>query len=176
MKFKCDRSGRCCKSLHKNSVVLHGKDIIRLYRGLGRVDIFKLLKKVPVNLIDVYVKFDDDEGIISLEKKDGTCVFYDDKCTIYEYRPDICRNYPFNYQVHEIEQDGKTFNLFRLFSYVECEGVGVGDEVDVEDLHRRFEEHYKTCLSWIDFVDKWNKRENRRFEDFLTALTNSLNT
>ncbi len=72
--FRCRGCGFCCQL----DVVLSNRDVSRLknagYDGFTRVD----------------------KGELILNKKGTHCMFYESgMCSVYEYRPDICRRFPF---------------------------------------------------------------------------------
>lgn len=73
--FKCENCGVCCSEAISE---ITGSDI-RRWEEEGRKDIFK------------YVN-----GFKFIEK-DGKCPFHNkNRCTIYETRPMVCRNFPIN--------------------------------------------------------------------------------
>ena len=73
-KFRCRQCGTCCRF---KTVPVTADDIRRL-ESAGYTD-FVLTKPE-----------------LSLRRVNGRCVFVkDDKCTVYEHRPNVCREYPF---------------------------------------------------------------------------------
>jgi Fe-S-cluster containining protein len=85
--FKCDKCGKCCLTY---TVKLSGSDIKKIEK-IG-------LKKQDFAEEDNFdVKF----GKYALKRVNDQCIFLEKKgkkysCKIYENRPAICRNYPFN--------------------------------------------------------------------------------
>ncbi len=74
-RFKCMMCGTCCRFKH---IQLTSEDIIRL-EAAGKKDFFK-----------------NQNGEKSLKRVRGRCVFVkDDKCTVHEIRPTVCRSFPF---------------------------------------------------------------------------------
>jgi Fe-S-cluster containining protein len=74
-KFECVCCGNCCRF---RVTPLKRKDVERLekagYTGFHR-----------------HVK-----GELSMRRVNGRCIFLrDDKCTVYEHRPQVCRDFPF---------------------------------------------------------------------------------
>ncbi len=103
--FSCARCGWCCRnnfnikitediSRPSNAISIFPDDIRRIIKGTG-------LQWDDVAQPDIYSCLSDGENIWAvgwiLRRNDaGDCVFYRDKtCAIYEWRPMICRCYPF---------------------------------------------------------------------------------
>ena len=85
--FKCTKCGECCKPITKVSE----KDIARIEKaGYKREDFLD---------VDPFRKESGAKDV--LKRKNGYCTFLKDNkdktfdCTIYEHRPDVCRDYPF---------------------------------------------------------------------------------
>lgn len=70
--FRCKRCGFCCQL----DVRLSEKDIKRL-EDSGQKGFYE--HRV---------------GSVFLKRKNGSCIFYDDGCMVYDARPDICRDFP----------------------------------------------------------------------------------
>ncbi len=119
--FFCARCGWCCRENFSiritedilrpsNAISVFPDDIRRIMKGTG-------LKWDEVAQPDIYSCLSDGDKIWVigwlLRRNDaGDCVFYrDGACTIYEYRPMICRCYPF-------------FMGERGVEVMHCEGLG----------------------------------------------------
>ncbi|MFC2154655.1 YkgJ family cysteine cluster protein [Candidatus Altiarchaeota archaeon] len=73
--FECLMCGNCCRF---RTIDMSSKDVERI-EAAGKKDF--------------YEKF---EGAFRLKRKNGRCVFVeDDKCTIHEIKPKVCREFPF---------------------------------------------------------------------------------
>jgi len=83
-KIECTSCGRCCKGLKPT---LSEKDQLRLAKSLG----------ITVEqLKDQYLEYDNDKDEPGWQIKDAPCPFLkDNKCAVYESRPDDCRGYPY---------------------------------------------------------------------------------
>lgn len=105
----CKGCSDCCKGMG-NTVQLDPLDIHRMSVGLSK-DFEELVntKKVELTVVDSIVL-----PSLSMSQKEDACVFLNEqgRCSIYEYRPGICRLFPlgryyengeFSYflQVHE---------------------------------------------------------------------------
>ncbi len=103
--FSCARCGWCCRNNFEiritedilrpsNAISIFPDDIRRITRGTG-------LQWDDVAQPDIYSCLSDGENLWAigwiLRRDDGgDCIFYRDKaCAIYEWRPMICRCYPF---------------------------------------------------------------------------------
>ena len=102
--FSCARCGWCCRenfniriteeiSRPSNAISIFPDDIRRIIKSTGK-------QWDEVAQPDTYSCLSDGEGIWAigwiLRRNNGNCVFYrDGECSIYEWRPAICRCYPF---------------------------------------------------------------------------------
>jgi Fe-S-cluster containining protein len=119
--FSCARCGWCCRENFyirisqdilrpSNAISIFPADIRRVMKGIG-------LKWDEVAQLDIYSCLSDGDKIYAigwlLRRNDaGECVFYmNGACTIYEFRPMICRCYPF-------------FIGERGVEVMHCEGLG----------------------------------------------------
>jgi len=72
--FRCTLCGNCCRF---RTTPLTGEDVRRL-EGAG------------------YKDFAEASGEPRMRRTNGKCVFLkDDKCTVHDNRPDVCRDFPF---------------------------------------------------------------------------------
>lgn len=72
-KFKCQMCGNCCGF---RVIPLTKEDVKRLEDG-------------------GYRDFTSHRGEPCLKRVRGKCVFYKDRCSVYEFRPKVCREFPF---------------------------------------------------------------------------------
>lgn len=95
--IECTSCGRCCKNLKPT---LSEGDQQRLADSLGiTVDQLK----------DKYLVYDNDEYEPGWQIKAAPCPFLkDNKCTVYESRPDDCRGYPY---LHEADFSSRTIGM-----------------------------------------------------------------
>lgn len=72
--------------------------------------------------------------------KDGSCpARIDGKCSIYAYRPTLCRAFPFY------------FDMFTGLCAVSCEGFSDDRRVDLKDCAPAFEAARKMYVFWTEF-------------------------
>ena len=87
----CTVCANCCRVA---TVEVSDRDIDRLA---------KFLKIKRQKFIDEYTVVNEEEGTTDLRRTDKGCVFLSgNDCTIYEERPDICRNFP-----HVVRGEGR---------------------------------------------------------------------
>ena len=87
----CTVCANCCRVA---TVEVSGRDIDRLAKALG-------IKRQK--FIDEYTVKNEEEGTVDLRRTESGCVFLDgNDCTIYDDRPDICRNFP-----HVVRGEGR---------------------------------------------------------------------
>ena len=87
----CTVCANCCRVA---TVEVSDRDIDRLAR---------FLKIKRQKFIDEYTVVNEEEGTIDLRRTATGCVFLSgNECTIYEERPDICRNFP-----HVVRGEGR---------------------------------------------------------------------
>lgn len=93
----CTRCGRCCEKLKP---MCFEQDHQRLADGLS----------ITVEqLTELYLEYDTSEDEPGWRIKNSPCPFLQDKkCTVYEHRPDNCRQYPY---LHEPEFTGRTWGM-----------------------------------------------------------------
>jgi len=99
--FKCDLCAMCCTRKFNDHVFLLNADANKMMNNYP-----EMLEPAPYyELCDQHGHFYV-SGYALKVQSDGSCVFLkDDRCTIYEKRPDICRIYP--YMLHrEADEDG----------------------------------------------------------------------
>ena len=119
MGFECMRCGECCRS-HQgdNSVIVFPDEVLRIMdaNNLSWHDVCKPSAPQFIDSINTLHSFE-----WELKRHDnGSCTFLneDNTCSVYFWRPWICRTYPFYLHF----ENGQTPRL----NISECEGVGMG--------------------------------------------------
>jgi len=119
--FSCQHCGWCCRENFKiritrdisrpsNAISVFPDDKRRIVKGTG-------MKWDDVAQPDTYSCLSDGDNLLAIgwilrRNEEGNCIFYrSGACTIYEWRPIICRCYPFF-------MGGKCVDIMR------CEGLG----------------------------------------------------
>lgn len=94
---KCIGGGNCCNiglvipllECHNIAKNIRKQYWVK-YEGLGQEEADRWYNKIVFNLKD---RLEDPDWSIDNESSDRKCVFYKGGCTIYEFRPFICRAY-----------------------------------------------------------------------------------
>ena len=118
IRFECQGSGKCCLSRGEYGYVyLSREDQLRMSRHL------KLTKKA---FIETYCN--EVDGHVHLKNPDQSCGFLkDNRCTVYEGRPNQCRTWPFWPE----NMKTKTWNE-DLIPF--CPGIGKGRLYSKEEI------------------------------------------
>lgn len=135
IRFECQKCSRCCRHTEVRSrrILLSDLDISRIETNLSlKRDNFAepIQNSYPFRFL--------------MKMIDGKCIFLDEDktCKIYEFRPLICRCFPF-----WIEKKG---NLFEFKASSDCPGLGKGNALE--------EEFFRSLLSQA--VEVYHKRQN----------------
>jgi len=123
IQFKCVKCGICCGDTRERT-----RHILLLNDEANDI---ALATSQPIS--DFASKIEDKSPYRYELKKtieNGKCVFLNqNRCTIYSFRPLICRFYPFGLKTTEKEQ--------RTFYYTkECPGIGKGKPMEEEDFRK----------------------------------------
>ena len=130
--FSCRMCGQCCSLISENSnlVLVSAPEIRRIMDGTG-LSWGEIAEPYPETLRG----YNGEEYTFAwcLKRTEKKCRFLneDSRCSIYEYRPQICRTYPFM-----LDESG-----FLIF---ECPGIG--DTVSEEAAGRIAEELIERAL------------------------------
>lgn len=94
---QCTLCGQCCRELRPT---LSDTDKHRLAQGLG----------VPVEqLRRQFLEYTHEDGESQWQIKSIPCMFFkDNKCTVYAFRPQDCRDYPY---LHEPDFNSRTWGM-----------------------------------------------------------------
>ncbi|MBS7250480.1 MAG: YkgJ family cysteine cluster protein [Candidatus Freyarchaeota archaeon] len=112
IRFQCQKCSRCCRHTEKapRRILLSVLDLLRIEKNLG------------LNRENFAENIQGPHPFTFLMKMvNGKCIFLDENntCKIYEFRPLICRCYPF-----WIEKQG---NKFEFKASSDCPGIGRGN-------------------------------------------------
>ncbi len=78
----CTRCANCCKT---SDVSVTAEDIARIAGHLGMT---------VEDFIATHLKTDEEKGAYTVRRKPCSFLGEDDRCTIYDVRPTVCRQYP----------------------------------------------------------------------------------
>lgn len=138
IRFTCQKCGKCCGA----EVIVSYADVYRLSEDEKiREEILKKHQPRQVKGNFVYST----NSLMGLKEKYPCCFLKDNKCSIYELRPQICRIYPFlvlpdtvkpkrPYKIIATREtrEGSIFHLAIIG--LNCPGLGIGEEVDFDKL------------------------------------------
>ncbi|MHA1993331.1 MAG: YkgJ family cysteine cluster protein [Candidatus Hodarchaeales archaeon] len=165
VRFKCQQSGHCCCD-PKIIVTTTFLDMYNLYQALEN-DFDYLLKKISfyriesdVNLVSrkklVLSSIQTSEGEIipSLRKvKASNCVFYTKpNCSIYQYRPQACKNYPITY----LDSKSKNQIIWAKNSQKTCPGIGKGKPLSLNRLIQEKKTTLEVIKTHNDLIHELN--------------------
>nr|MDO8135105.1 YkgJ family cysteine cluster protein [Candidatus Njordarchaeum guaymaensis] len=131
--------GECCR---RYAIPVTSSDIDRIIRFTGLSPMRFLTLMEPDNsVIQTYKDFpkirlkDGDNFVLVLSPKNYGCMFLkDNKCSIHEARPLVCKPFPFEYS---IEKGGEVEFSINIEARTFCKGLGKGSSnFDFTDLGR----------------------------------------
>lgn len=120
MKFKCQRSGKCCTAPEGMFVFLTKADIYRIEDATG-------LNPWEISTLKSFdsTRFSDMPGtyyVLNMEES-GRCLFLKEgSCSINDAKPTQCRTWPF---WPELVREPKRMKVASDF----CDGIGKGEEI-----------------------------------------------
>jgi Fe-S-cluster containining protein len=126
LRFECSRCGICCGDTKEKirHILLVGSEVMEISEKTG----------CPANVFCVPIK-----GMLPYvfemrKQQDCKCTFLkDNQCAIYEFRPLICRFYPFELKFSE-EQ-----NRYQFKATLECPALNLGKKcLEESDFKRLF--------------------------------------
>ncbi|MEM1645200.1 MAG: YkgJ family cysteine cluster protein [Ignisphaera sp.] len=175
VKFRCLCDGQCCK---RYWIPVTHLDLLRLqiYGNIKVDENIVELKDSEQYELDIYppIKINNKEYYLGLAlKEDGSCIFLrsDGKCAVHEFKPLVCRFYPF---VYWFKENGEIDIDLNEKAIGECLGLILdGEPIDrsiVESLKRIARIRREELKLWSDIINEWNKyygNESRNLKLFL---------
>jgi Fe-S-cluster containining protein len=165
--FSCNQCGECCRGM---DVPLTHYDIYRIMQSETKLslDTFISLKPSVKNDLDaVFLYGFYNTLFLSNQLKDNSCIFLENSiCTIYQYRPNSCRTWPFS---------TNSLNHLQIDQIAE-------QLVNVSCDKKRFKNHNETrkniengineVIEYRKLVREWNQKEEQdsELEDFVEFI------
>lgn len=153
LRFRCTGCGNCCR---ETVVLLTDADVKRISEGTGKLpnEFVRFFGKDAVEMGQrhpLWVQFDSGRAVMGLKWRTGHCVFLDDdnRCGIYEHRPVVCREHPFNVTL----SDTGAVERISLSRVVECPHDWDG----------------RNSLREIRTVVRWNERQSDVYSERVKA-------
>ncbi|MEM2907171.1 MAG: YkgJ family cysteine cluster protein [Candidatus Odinarchaeota archaeon] len=147
IRFTCQKCGKCCGA----EVIVSYADVYRLMED-EKIRETMLKEHQPRHAKGNIVY--STNSLMGLKEKYPCCFLKDSKCSIYELRPQICRIFPFiilpeavkptrPYKIIATRKtpEGTVLNLAIIG--LNCPGVGVGEEIDLDKLFEIGVEEYE---------------------------------
>jgi len=165
LKFECKKCGLCCRE--KNFIItLTHLDVLRIYYQLKLSSINELLEVVAFFEVDINNKellkriiyppilLNGKYYILGLNKnKDNSCVYLkDNKCKIYNVRPNICKIFPFTFNI----ESNKLKIQINLIAKEKCQGLNKGQLVDLKYLKRLWKQIMDEKAEYNKLIELWN--------------------
>ena len=127
--FSCRLCGDCCRD---RAIMLYEEDVRRL-ESSGFSGFYENASELEIYLTGAPYRM--------RLREDGSCIFLggDNRCSVYELRPDTCRRYPFIV--------GEGFILVSL----SCPGIDWGSEGDPEGFRGPSERIAKALARFLRF-------------------------
>ncbi|MHA1231596.1 MAG: YkgJ family cysteine cluster protein [Candidatus Helarchaeota archaeon] len=164
-RFECQKCGLCCRN--KNLIVtLTHRDLLSIYYGLKMKNVKDLLKIVAFYQVDVnnkelmerliypvfYLK--ENYMLLGLFKINQTdCIYLkDNKCSIYELRPQICRIFPFTF----VEKSNHLKLQVNSIASEICIGLNKGNIVDMKSLRNLWKKIIEEKEEYEKLISIWN--------------------
>lgn len=165
--FKCTECGKCCNHI---DILLSPYDVYKLARWLNKT----VLQLIDEEVISIHRGNSSNMPMAMLKQAEsGPCEFLkDNKCSIHEFRPKICRLYPLG-AVQGF--DTKTGEMTSGYAEIpgltekECEGIGkweqtLGEFKERANLNSYNEPGriwYSAMMKWVTgySLDKMNKED-----------------
>lgn len=162
VKFRCHSTGHCCKDV----VCLPTPfDVIRIVRATGEnpYEFLEFLTEEEIEEVEeddpTWLEVGGERYMMALRRGKKGCHFLNktnNRCTIYEHRPILCRLYPFKLQE---TRKGK-FKGFTLHKDVGCPRHRDG-LVETAPLYALYQEDCKHQEDYNDLVAAFNQRKKK---------------
>jgi Fe-S-cluster containining protein len=162
LSFRCTGCGNCCR---ETFILVSDEDLRRIEDGTGRRaaefvrfvghDDIAMDKSHPY-----WVKFDSGRKVMTLRWRRGSaCTFLgpDNRCGVYDHRPTVCRQHPFNVTRGETGAIER-ISLSRL---VKCphDWDGHTTRRELAAIDRDLD---REGWAYMDKIEAWNERRDER--------------
>ena len=184
LRFECVHCGKCCTDLD-TLVNTTYSDILRIKNGLN-LDLDEVIeilgfyvfeKKLNIKEISrmVVPPIETERGLafVGLKKRlNGKCYFYDEtkkKCSIYDFRPNFCRTFPFTFKLFiDLDKENPKKSEVEI-SYTEkglkyCQGIGESAPlIDIDNWIQIGKKVIQDLTRNKVLIKEWNKgvKENK---------------
>lgn len=161
LRFRCTGCGNCCRG---TVICVTDEDVRRLTAGTGRpVDEIVHFASPHEIAFDKrhpwWVRFERRRAVMTLRRWRSDCGFLlaDNRCSVYEHRPLVCRQHPFDVTL----SDTGAVERVTLSRLVHCPSASDGHETRRE-LARMERARWRESDAFIEKVAAWNRRRDGR--------------
>ena len=154
--FRCTGCGNCCRDTF---ITCTDADVHRLVSGTGMAvrDVVRFASRDEVVFDQrhpYWIRFGDKKRVMVLRRRGRSCGFLDaeDRCTVYEHRPLVCREHPFE---TSLSTTGGLWG-FRLARVPNCDHAWDG-EVSKQDVLTIARAHDGESDAYAQRVRAWNR-------------------
>jgi len=181
LRFECVHCGKCCTDLNTlvNTTYL---DILRIRNGLNLTEDevievlgFYIFEKKPTikeitRMVVPPIETERGLAFIGLKKKvEGQCYFYDNRkkrCSIYDFRPDFCRSFPFTFKFHIIKKNSNERVIEILYTekgLQYCQGIQEESPlIEIDSWVRLGQKIIQDLTKNTVLIKKWNESVKKR--------------
>jgi len=164
-RFECQQSGNCCCD-PKIIVTTTFLDMLNLYQAsennfdylLKKISFYRIQSeigsKIRRRMVLSSIHTSDGEIIPGLRKVNGlNCVFYTKPdCSIYQYRPQACKNYPITFPKNNSEKQ----IIWAKDSEIKCPGIGKGKPLSLTEISQKRKETHEIILTHNELIRELN--------------------
>lgn len=180
LRFKCISCGKCCSD-PQTFVNLTFKDILNLKKGL-KISVNELLqyigfytykieeeREIMEKMVYSPVITENGKAFIGILRLEGSkCVFLNDenRCSIYHFRPKICRTFPFTYKIIDGNKESAKLEVIYTKKGLEyCPGkTGKSPIVKRKKILNLITENIAEISADHNLIQTWNEMtENKNF-------------
>ncbi|MEW5693569.1 MAG: YkgJ family cysteine cluster protein [Candidatus Hydrogenedentota bacterium] len=174
IKFKCKNCGECCRYY---TAILTIYDIAKIMHntGIRPSEFVEFYKEGATKDVsdDLYLVTEQGRYLIGFKKTEEGCIFLkDNKCSIHNYKPPICKLYPL-----DLRWNNDNILEYNVIKHSICKGDYGKEETDfgnIEELYYNYTieyEYHKECLkNWKEYKEKLINPD-----EFIRWLENAIN-
>lgn len=175
--FNCNKCGTCCMGNSVHMLMLNPIDVILLARHANKSTMNYLLQDTFLDTIQIEGNLEKQYIIVRLKYENDKCIYYkNNRCSIYEIRPTICRTYPLAIRnINPLQTKNPIdfiCNTNGLCKNIEIDGSGilVKDFINYEDLESTLE-----VLNYFEYLHArteaiFNNLESKEHKKILRTL------
>jgi len=171
--FACSSSGACCKNFLTNISL---KDLAEILKNKPELKAEDFLNFNQDNhLIDFIINKEDknlDSKVLTLKKKDDmSCIFLENnKCSIYNFRPSVCKNWPMFLDKEGYLSYQKSMNHFIKSS---CNHCVIPNKNNHDEIEKSLKYHnYYSNFKEVSFLE--NLLRDKYLDDIDKLLVDKL--